>query len=69
MPPGRPRLHAGILEARRAANTRAAQRACARGIVQRSVALPAACWSLLRAARTDGETSDAQTLARILGGS
>ena len=68
MPAGRPRLHAGNLEARRAANARAAQHARARGIVQRSVALPAACWSLLRAARADGETSDAQTLARIIGG-
>ena len=66
MPRGRPRVHAGLLEARRAANTQAAQRARARRIVQRSMARPAACWSLLRAARLDGETSDAQTLARIL---
>ena len=51
MPRGRPRVHAGLLEARRAANTQAAQRARARRIVQRSMALPAACWSLLRAAR------------------
>lgn len=66
MPAGRPRIYAAGADARRAANTRAATRARDKGIVQRSVALPAACWSIVRAARAADETSDAQTLARLL---
>ena len=63
---GRLRIYDEQRDARRAANIRAAQRARERGVVQRSVALPAACWTLIRAARAPGETSDAQTLARLL---
>ena len=63
---GRPRIYAEPRDARRAANIRAAQRARSCGVVQRTVALPAECWSLIRAMRAPGETSDAQTLARLL---
>ena len=64
--PGRPRVYDESRDARRAANIRAAQRDRDRGFIQRSVALPATCWTLIRAAREPGETSDAQTLARLL---
>lgn len=64
--PGRPRIYASSDEARRAANSRATRRARDNGVIQRSVALPAECWSILRASRAPGETSDAQTLARLL---
>ena len=63
---GRPALYADRAEARRAANRRAADRAQASGLVQRSVRLPADTWSQLRAARASGETSDAETLSRLL---
>ena len=63
---GRPRLYACPADGRRAANARASASAREREIVQRSVALPAACWSIIRAARVRGETLDAQTLARLL---
>ena len=63
---GRPRLYACPADDRRAANARASANAREREIVQRSVALPAACWSIIRAARVRGETLDAQTLARLL---
>jgi len=48
------------------ANQRAAERARAAGLVQRSLTLPAECWRRIRAARAPGETSDAQTVARML---
>lgn len=63
---GRPQVHADASAARRAANTRAADRARADGLVQRSLRLPASCWSLIRDARASHEKSDAQTLERIL---
>jgi len=66
MPAGRPPKHPTPLAARRAANMRAAHRARAAGLVQRSVVLPEACWSIIRAARAPDETSDAQTLTRLL---
>ncbi len=66
MPAGRPRLYAGPDDARRAANRRAAERARLQGSIQRSVVLPIRCWAAIRAARQPGETSDAQTLARLL---
>lgn len=64
---GRPRLHVDLKAAQRAANRATAARAAAAGITQRSVWLPAVLWKVLRQARTDGETSDAQTLARLIG--
>ena len=67
MPRGRPPSYDGPIAAKRAANVRAARRARDAGIIQRSVALPASCWSTIRAARHGDETSDAQTLARIIG--
>ena len=63
---GRPPLHADVLTARRAANARAAGRARAGGLLQRSVTLPADCRALIRSARQHTETSDSQTLARII---
>jgi hypothetical protein len=48
------------------ANQRAAERARARGLIQRSLTLPAECWDRIRAARAPSETSDAQTVARLL---
>lgn len=64
--PGRPRVYTSPAEARRAANERAARRAQAAGLVQRSVSLPASTWALIRAAREHGETSDAHTIERVL---
>ena len=66
MPAGRPALHANPGEARRIANRRSAERAKAQGLIQRSVRLPEECWQRLRAARSRGETSDAETFARLL---
>ena len=63
---GRPRLYIDRTAARRAANFRAAERAAAADIVQRSVMLPRAAWVVLRAARVTGERSDAETLARLI---
>lgn len=63
---GRPAKHADPGAARRLANQRAAERSRARGLVQRSLTLPADCWERIRAARAPGETSDAQTVARLL---
>jgi hypothetical protein len=66
MPRGRPAKHADTGTARRMANQRAAARARERGLVQRSLTLPAECWDRIRAARAPTETSDAQTVARLL---
>jgi hypothetical protein len=63
---GRPAKHPDPGAARRLANQRAADRARARGLVQRSLTLPAECWDRIRAARAPSETSDAQTVARLL---
>ena len=63
---GRPAKHAEPGAARRLANQRAADRARERGLVQRSLTLPAECWDRIRAARAPTETSDAQTVARLL---
>jgi hypothetical protein len=66
MPRGRPAKHPDQTMARRLANQRAADRARQRGLVQRSLTLPAECWERIRAARAPTETSDAQTVARLL---
>ena len=66
MPSGRRRCYSNPSDARRAANQRAADRARQQGLVQRSVRLPKTCWERLRVARAAGETSDAQTLERLL---
>lgn len=63
---GRPAKHPDLAVARRLANQRAADRARERGLVQRSLTLPAECWERIRAARAPTETSDAQTVARLL---
>ena len=63
---GRPAKYADPSDARRLANQRAADRAGERGLVQRSLTLPAECWDRIRAARSPLETSDAQTVARLL---
>ena len=63
---GRPAKHADSITARRLANERAAERARAAGLVQRSLTLPAECWQRIRAARIPSETSDAQTVTRLL---
>ena len=63
---GRPAKHPDPGTARRLANQRAADRARERGLVQRSLTLPAECWDRIRAARDPCETSDAQTVARVL---
>jgi len=63
---GRPAKHTDSAAARRLANQRAAERSRARGLIQRSLTLPADCWERIRAARAPGETSDAQTVARLL---
>jgi len=63
---GRPAKHPDLAIARRLANQRAQERARSRGLVQRSLTLPVDCWELIRAARVPGETSDAQTVARLL---
>jgi hypothetical protein len=63
---GRPAKHPDPSAARRLANQRAAERARARGLIQRSLTLPAECWDRIRAARAPSETSDAQTVARLL---
>ncbi|MFZ4689586.1 MAG: hypothetical protein ACOYLS_10140 [Polymorphobacter sp.] len=66
MPRGRPAKHPDQTVARRLANQRAADRARERGMVQRSLTLPAECWERIRAARAPTETSDAQTVVRLL---
>ncbi len=63
---GRPAKYTDPAIARRLANQRAADRARAGGLVQRSLTLPAECWNRIREARAPGETSDAQTVARLL---
>ena len=63
---GRLAKHPDQAVARRLANQRAADRARERGLVQRSLTLPAECWERIRAARAPSETSDAQTVARLL---
>ena len=63
---GRLAKHTDSAAARRLANQRAAERSRARGLIQRSLTLPADCWERIRAARAPGETSDAQTVARLL---
>jgi hypothetical protein len=63
---GRPAKYTDAATARRLANQRAAERSRARGLIQRSLTLPADCWERIRAARAPGETSDAQTVARLL---
>ncbi len=55
-----------VRDARRAANRRASDRARSDGQVQRSVLMPAECWRRLRDVRALGETSDAQTIARLI---
>lgn len=66
MPRGRPAKYTDPADARRLANQRAADRARANGLVQRSLTLPLECWERIREARAPGETSDAQTVARLL---
>jgi hypothetical protein len=66
MPRGRPAKYPSQVEARRVANHRAAERAREKGLVQRSLTLPIDCWALIRAARGPSETSDSQTVARLL---
>jgi len=66
MPRGRPAIYPDLATARRFANQRAKARAQERGHIQRSLTLPADCWDRIRAARAPGETSDAQTLTRLL---
>lgn len=66
MPTGRPPLYPSLLAARRAANARTSHRALAAGLIQRSVALPEACWSIIRAVLAADEISEAQTLTRLL---
>ena len=66
MPRGRPTKYSDAAEARRIANQRAAERARNKGLVQRSLTLPAECWGRIRAARGPSETSDSQTVARLL---
>lgn len=63
---GRPAKYTDPAIARRLANQRAAERARDKGLVQRSLTLPVDCWERIRAARVPGETSDAQTVARLL---
>lgn len=63
---GRPAKYSDPSDARRLANQRAADRARERGFIQRSLTLPAECWDRIRAARAPSETSDAQTVARLL---
>lgn len=63
---GRPRRHADLNAARRAANRAAAARAAAAGFTQRSVSLPAVLWTALRQVRDHGETSDAQTIIGLI---
>lgn len=66
MPRGRPAKHPDPAIARRMANQRAAERARTRGLIQRSLTLPVECWERILAAPAPGETSDAQTVARLL---
>lgn len=66
MPRGRPTKYTDSAEARRLANQRAAERARNQGMVQRSLTLPADCWGRIRIARNPDETSDSQTVARLL---
>lgn len=63
---GRPRRYADAALAKRAANRRAADRARAMGLVQRSIWLSAEAWERLRAMRHADETTDAQVIARLL---
>lgn len=63
---GRPAKHPDAGTARRLANQRAGERARERGMIQRSLTLPAECWERIRAARAPTETLDAQTVARLL---
>ncbi len=63
---GRPAKYHDPTGARKAANKRAAAQAKAQGLIQRSLTLPAECWAIIRAARAPGETSDAQTVARLV---
>jgi hypothetical protein len=63
---GRPAKYQDAAEARRLANQRAAERARNQGFIQRSLTLPADCWNWIRAARGPNETSDSQTVARLL---
>ena len=66
VPRGRPAKYTDPADARRLANKRAADRARANGLVQRSLTLPVECWERIRDARAPGETSDAQTVARLV---
>ena len=65
-PRGEPRLRCDLLATRSAANARAVARAAAADYVSRSMVLPRAAWTALRNARAADESSDAQTLARLI---
>ena len=62
---GRPARHSDPGIARRLANQRAADKARAQSLVHNLI-LPAECWQQIRAARALNETSDAQTVVRLL---
>lgn len=63
---GRPTEYSSPAEARAEAERRARRKAQSRGLVQRSVWLPMEAWNALRTLRDAVETSDAQTLSRVI---